>query len=319
MSKTTATTTEPSGTPPAVGGERAKAARVEATNSATPRPDAHGRSGRKRPSGRLQTVGLVLAGAWIAILLFCTIAVGLLPLPDPDSPVGPARLAPFSGEGPLFGTDAIGRDVLSRLVHGAQISVIVGLGAALIAVVFGTLLGLLSAYVRGPVEAFINVLVDAVLAFPPLLLLMSLASVITPGVGPLVISLGFLFAPAIARLARSTAVSQLQREYVVAARTLGASHVRILFKELLPNVIQPVISYAVVVVALLIVIEGSLSFLGVGVPPPAPSWGSMIAQGKDQLREAPYLIIAPSLMIFFTVFAFNTIGDWARRRTSGGK
>jgi len=274
---------------------------------------------RRRSPGLGTRVGLMMAVAWVALMVLFMLTASVLPLPSTEKPVGPPRIPPFWGEGPLFGTDAIGRDVLSRLIHGAQISMLVGLGATAIAVVVGVSLGLISAYARGAVEWVINVVIDAVLAFPPLLLLMSLAAVITPGVGPLVFSLGLLFAPAFARLARSAAVSQMQRDYVTASRTLGASHWRILTRELLPNVIQPVISYAVVVLALLIVIEGSLSFLGVGVPPPAPSWGSMIAQGKDQLRIAPYLIVLPSLMIFFTVFSFNAIGDWARRRVSAGE
>ncbi|MGM7699107.1 ABC transporter permease [Microbacterium sp. A84] len=273
------------------------------------------RTRRPRHTGRLVT--LWFAVAWIALLLVLALVADLLPLPGIDEPVGSPSLPPFSGEGPLLGTDAIGRDVASRLIFGIRISLAVGVGATAIALILGVTLGLVAANARGPVEAVINVLTDTVLSFPPLLLLMALATVLTPGVPTMMVALGFLFAPPFARLTRSAAIGQFGRDYVTAARTLGAGRARVVFRELLPNSIQPVISYAVVVIAIIIVIEGSLSFLGVGVPPPAPSWGSMIASAKDNLSRAPYLIIAPSLMIFFSVLSFNIVGDHLRRRMSG--
>ena len=269
----------------------------------------HARTSRPPRFTLTRRVGFMLAVAWIALLTLLALVADLLPIPAIDEPVGGPSIPPFSGEGPLLGTDAIGRDIASRLIHGVRISLAVGVGATAIAVVVGVLLGLLAAYTRGAVERIINVLTDTVLSFPPLLLLLALATVVTPGVPTLVIALGFLFVPPFVRLTRAAALSQLGRDYITAARSLGAGHARILFRELLPNSIQPIISYSVVVVALIIVIEGSLSFLGVGVPAPAPSWGSMIASGKDNLTRAPYLVIAPSLMIFLTVFAFNTIGN----------
>lgn len=262
--------------------------------------------------------GYALALGWIGLLLLLAAFADLLPLPGIDEPVGGPSIPPFSGDGPLLGTDAIGRDIAARLVYGIRISLAVGLGATAIAIVIGVLLGLIAAYARGPIEAGINVVTDTVLSFPPLLLLLALATVVKPGVPTLTIALGLLFVPPFVRLTRASALGQLRRDYITAARSLGAGHLRIIFKELLPNSIQPVISYSVVVIALIIVIEGSLSFLGVGVPAPAPSWGSMIASGKDNLSRAPYLVIAPSLMIFFTVFAFNTVGDHLRRRLSAG-
>lgn len=270
---------------------------------------------RRRHAGR--RIALVVSVTWIALLATLAVVADLLPLPGIDEPVGGPSLPPFSGEGPLLGTDAIGRDVATRLIYGIRISLAVGIGATVIALVIGVLLGLIAANARGKIEALINVLADTVLSFPPLLLLMALATVVVPGVPTLVFALGFLFVPPFLRLTRSAALAQMSRDYITAARTLGAGRARIVFRELLPNSIQPVVSYAVVVIAVIIVIEGSLSFLGVGVPPPAPSWGSMIASGKDNLSRAPYLIVAPSLMIFLTVLSFNTVGDHLRRRLSG--
>ncbi|MEV1128701.1 ABC transporter permease [Agromyces sp. NPDC049794] len=279
------------------------------------RPARSARSQRARLGRR---IGFALAVGWIALLLVLAAIADLLPMPAIDEPVGPPSVPPFSGDGPLLGTDAIGRDMGSRLIHGIRISMAVGVGATAIAIVIGVLLGLIAAYARGVVESVVNVLTDTVLSFPPLLLLMALATVVTPGVPTLVFALGALFVPPFVRLTRASVLGQLGRDYITAARSLGAGHLRILFRELLPNSIQPIISYSVVVIALIIVIEGSLSFLGVGVPAPAPSWGSMIASGKDNLARAPYLVIAPSLMIFLTVFAFNTVGDQLRRRISTG-
>lgn len=272
---------------------------------------------RRRPRRTGRRIAIVVSIVWIVVLLLLAAVADLLPLPGIDEPVGAPSLPPFSGDGPLLGTDAIGRDVASRLIHGIRISLVVGVGATAIALIIGVILGLIAASSRGPIPAVINVLTDTVLSFPPLLLLMALATVLTPGVPTLVLSLGFLFVPPFVRLTRSAAIGQLGRDYITAARTLGAGRARIVFRELLPNSIQPVISYAVVVIAIIIVIEGSLSFLGVGVPAPAPSWGSMIASGKDNLARAPYLIIAPSLMIFLSVLSFNTVGDHLRRRLTG--
>lgn len=290
------------------------------TTAATPtRPTTRAlltvRGPKRRRAGR--RIALVLAVAWITLLAVLALTADLLPLPGIDEPVGGPSIPPFSGEGPLLGTDAIGRDVASRLIHGIRISLAVGVGATAIALVIGVILGLVAANARGAVESVINVLADTVLSFPPLLLLMALATVLTPGVPTLILALGVLFVPPFLRLTRSAALGQLGRDYITAARTLGAGRARIIFRELLPNSIQPVISYSVVVIAIIIVIEGSLSFLGVGVPPPAPSWGSMIAAGKDNLARAPYLIVAPSLMIFLTVLSFNAVGDHLRRRLSG--
>jgi peptide/nickel transport system permease protein len=257
-------------------------------------------------------VSFVLAAVWVGLLVVLAIAADWLPLTPPDAPVGAPSLPPFSPDAPLLGTDAFGRDVLSRLVFGIRISFSVSIGATAIAAVCGMVLGLVAAYSRGAVERGIAILLDAVLAFPPLLLLMAIAAIARPGVSTLIVALGVLFIPPFARLIRAAALSQLQRDYVKAARALGAGHIRVMVREVLPNSIQPLISYAAVVMALVIVIEGSLSFLGVGVPPPAPSWGSMIAGGKEFLATAPYLVAVPAIMICVTVLALNVIGDRLR-------
>lgn len=277
-----------------------------------------GRRTRSSPRRRRGRVAFVVALGWIALLAVLAATAGLVAPLDPTAQAAEARLAPFTESAHLLGTDSLGRDVLSRLVHGIRISVAVGVGATLIAVAAGVLVGLLTAYYRGWVEAVANVATDTVLSFPPLLVLLALAAVLTPGVDTLVLSLGLLFTPTFARLTRSAALTQMELDYIAAARSLGAGAARIIFRELLPNSIRPVLAYSVVVVALVIVIEGSLSFLGVGIPPPAPSWGAMIATAKDQIRLAPYLMVPPAVMIVSTVLAFNAVGDHLRNRLTGG-
>lgn len=258
-----------------------------------------------------------LAVGWLGLLALLALTADVLPIAAYDAPVGPPARPPFSAFPEFLGTDGIGRSVLSRLVHGTQISLLVGLGATATACVLGSLLGLVSAYRRGAVEEVVGVVTDTILAFPPLLLLLALAAVARPGVGTLVVSLGLLFVPPFVRIARATALSQLGRTYVLAARAMGAGHGRLLARELLPNTVPPVASYAVVMMALMIVVEGSLSFLGVGIPPPAPSWGAMIAEGKDFLYTAPYLVLVPCVVIFLTVLSFNTVGERLRARLAG--
>ena len=155
---------------------------------------------------------------------------------------------------------------------------------------------------------------DTMLAFPPLVLLLAITTVMTQSFRTLIIGLGVVSIPAFARLSRANTLPFAQREFVVAARSMGARHGRILFREILPNVLFPVGSYAFIVLAAIIVGEGSLSFLGLGIPPPQPSWGGMIASGRNLLATDPYLVFLPAMALLLTVFSFNIIGDRARRR-----
>lgn len=269
---------------------------------------------RRARESRSRGVALWCALGWLGLLAVLAVVVDVLPLPAYDAPAGDAATPAFQTFPEFLGTDGVGRSVLSRLVHGARISLTVSVGATLIAGVVGGLIGMLAAYWRGAVEAVADVLIDTMLAFPPLLLLLALAAVVRPGVTTLTVSLGVLFVPPFARLAKATTRAQLSREYVVAARAMGAGHGRLLFRELLPNCLPPIAAYGVVVMALVIVIEGALSFLGVGVPPPSPSWGAMIAGGKDALYDAPSLVLVPCAAMFLTVLALNAIGERLRTR-----
>jgi len=164
------------------------------------------------------------------------------------------------------------------------------------------------------VEAVINVFINSALAFPPLILLLAITAVLQPRLSTLIIALTLLTIPSFARLGRANTLSFAGREFVLAARASGAGHIRTIFRELLPNVVLPVGSYAFIIIASVMIAEGSLSFLGLGIPPPAVSWGGMIAEGQPYLSTNPYLVFIPALPFLFTVLSFNVLGNRARRR-----
>jgi peptide/nickel transport system permease protein len=263
---------------------------------------------------RRMGVGFVLAAGWIVFVLLLAIFADVLPIQSPTDADFLAKRAPPSAEHWL-GTDNLGRDELSRLVHGARISLTVGLCAPVIGAVAGGLLGLLAGYFRGRFEALVVGGVDVLLAFPPLVLALAVTAYLGQTIPNLVMILGVLGIPAFTRVARAATLSLAQREFVVAARALGATHARILFRELLPNVALPLIAFFLLGVAVTIVVEGALSFLGLGVPPPAPSWGIMIGEGRESLDFAPRLAFMPAAAMFATVLAFNMVGDSLRALT----
>lgn len=250
---------------------------------------------------------------WLSLLLLVTVFVDLLPVAPYDAMVGPPRQGPqMSAE--FLGTDQIGRSVLSRALHGARSSMVVGLVAAAIGVSVGGLLGLLAGYFRGAVEAIVDILAEIVLAFPPILFLIALAAAVRPSLTTLTVSLALLLTPSFARMTKGSVIAQADREFVVAAKAMGASHRRVLFREILPNTLMSMLAFSVIVMALLIVIEGSLSFLGYGMPMPYPSWGSMVAESKDLLATNPSLVLIPVFFLFMTVYSLNIVGDHLRRR-----
>ena len=266
-----------------------------------------------RPRRRVG-LGLALALGWISVVAALAIAAGWLPIDSPTYMDFLARRAPPGAEHWL-GTDSLGRDELSRLIWGARVSLTVGLCAPMIGAAIGGALGLLAGYVRGRFEALVIGAVDVLLAFPPLVLALASTAYLGQSVTNLILVLGVLGIPAFTRVARATTLSLAEREFVVAARTLGATHLRILTRELLPNVALPLAAFFLLGVAITIVVEGALSFLGLGVPPPLASWGVMIGEGRDSLDVAPRLAFLPAGAMFLTVLAFNLAGDSLRALT----
>ena len=253
-------------------------------------------------------------GLFVVVVLLLSAALApLLARHDPTSIDLAGALRPPSAEHWL-GTDVQGRDVWARLVYGARVSLAVGVGSQSLSLVLGVSLGLLAGYYGKWVDELMMRLADITLAFPTLLLLIAMAAALQPSMGVVVFTLGVVGWAGMARLVRGQVLVVRQTEYVQAERALGAGDVRIMFRHVLPNVVAPVVIAATLGVAGAIMAEAALSFLGLGVQPPTPSWGAMIADGRDlaQLRRAPWTSLFPGLAIGAAVLGFNLLGDALR-------
>ncbi|WP_103380520.1 ABC transporter permease [Pseudonocardia dioxanivorans] len=272
------------------------------------RPAATRRRRRRRP------VLTWLAVGWLGLAVLCAVTAQWLPLPAYGVVIGRPGLAPQLSWDLLLGTDVLGRSVFSRLVYGAQVSLIVGAVSSLVAFALGTVLGLLAGYLRGWFDTATSYLSDAMLAFPPLVLLLAVSSILRPSLPTILFALTVIVVPTFVRLARANTLRWASREFVRAAVNMGAGRGRIMVREILPNLLPSLAAYLPVVTAMLIVAEGSLSFLGYGIPSPIPSWGGMIDAGKDQIATRPLLVFVPAAAIFATVFALNIVGDRLQSR-----
>ena len=253
-----------------------------------------------------------LCVVWLVMLAITATGARWLPLPDPlETDFLHRRLAP-NGEFWL-GTDQLGRDTLSRIIFGARVSLSIALAASLLSAFFGVFFGLPAGYFRGRLEAGVVGATDIVLAFPPIILLLLVAAYGGASLTNLVLVLGFLGIPAYTRIARATTLNFAQRDFVTAARAIGASHFRIMLRELLPNLAPPISATVVVGMSRIIVIEGTLSFLGLSLPPPAPTWGNMIAGGISELAFYPAISFFPAGVMFITILALNVVSDALRR------
>lgn len=257
--------------------------------------------------------GLILSSAWLVLVVFGSIAAPYLPLPDPEvSDFSAVRSVPTADH--VLGTDSIGRDTLSRALHGGRVSLVVGLLAVILGMAVGGLLGLIAGYIGGRIEATIMVLTDALLAFPAIILLLALTAVLGNSIRNLILGLAVLSVPTFIRLTRASTLVISQREFVTASRSYGSRSWRVIGKEVLPNVVLPLVAYGFVIIAVVIVAEGSLSFLGLGVPPPTSSWGAMIANGRRDLTTDPHIAMTPAAIMFLTVLAFNVVGERLRHQ-----
>lgn len=277
-----------------------------------------GRGAAAELLARLIRDRLTLTGAVILLLLAALAA--LVPFLSPIDPTAtslPDRLLPpvWMPRGTpahLLGTDGLGRDVLIRIVYGGRISLTVGFGAALIAAGLGVPLGLCSGYFGGALDAVIMRLVDIQLGFPSILLYISALAVVKPGLFNMVAILGVAGWVIHARVVRAQVLSQRRTEYVEAARALGSSHLWILGRHILPNVLAPVVVISTYSIAVFIITASSLSFLGLGLPPSTPDWGQMIATSMDYIRRAWWPSTFAGLALSLTVFGVSVLGDWLR-------
>jgi peptide/nickel transport system permease protein len=271
----------------------------------------------ERPIGlraRRRDIWLLLALAWMALLIGSAILAPWLPLPDPANDADYAQLSALPSMGHWLGTDDVGRDLLSRVVWGARVSLTVGVGAMSIGLLVGGALGLSAGYFRGRYEQTVLWLLDVILSFPPLVAALTISAVLGPSLVNVTLAIAFISIPAFARVTRAATLGYANREFVLAAKSLGASHRDILVRELLPNVMLTVLTYGLTSVAVAIATEGGLAFLGLSVPPPAASWGALIAQGRPVLADAPHVALTPALVMFMTVLTLNVIGDASRKR-----
>ena len=262
-------------------------------------------------------VGIVfwLSVGWLALICLSAICADFLPIDDPlATNLDKQFLPPFS-EGHLLGTDPIGRDTLSRVVHGARISLQLAFTAPFLSLLAGLALGLSAGYFRGRVDTAVGIFTDSILAFPNIVGVMVVLFFLGASLPVMILALAFFGIPPEVRVARANTILFAEREFVMAARAQGASDLRIMVRELLPNVILPMLSLVLFGMSIVIIIEGALAFLGVGFPPPTPSWGKMIADGFEEISRAPQVTFVPAAVMFLTILSLNMIGDSLRALT----
>ncbi len=258
-----------------------------------------------------------LAVGYLVVLVLAAIFAEVLPLKDPaDTFSGTAKDGP-SGEF-WFGNDGAGRDIFSRVIYGAQVSLIIASVGATLALFIGGMIGMAAGYYRRRVDTLITSFTDATLVVPPLILALSLIlfldSEAVRRVFILIVVFVLLSIAPIARVVRASTLVWSEREFVRAAKTMGARDGRIMFREVLPNVAPALISYSLIVMANLIVVEGAVAFLGLSVPPPTPTWGDMINKGRTDLEAAAHISLIPAAIMFLTVLALNFVGDKLQER-----
>jgi peptide/nickel transport system permease protein len=256
-----------------------------------------------------------LAVGWVSLVVVLAIVANLLPLPNPDFQNYSAINASPSLHH-LLGTDDLGRDLLSRLIFGARVSLVVGFCSVAIGLLIGGTLGLVSGYKGGRLDAALNAGSFVLLAFPAIVAVIAIVAFWGQSLFKITVILSVAVIPLLYRVVRASSLSFANREFVIAARTLGATSARIVFREILPNVVPVAVTFGLITVAGVIVIEGSLAFLGLSVPLPTPSWGNIIAEGSSngELNINPYIMLWPVLSMFLLLLSINLIGDRLRQR-----
>lgn len=259
--------------------------------------------------GPLRTAALVYVAAIIVVMILAPVIAPADPLAQD---IANKRL-PLFATGHLLGTDELGRDVLTRIMYGARIELFIALGATVFAAIAGTIMGIVGGFFGGVVETVtMRLIVDVILAFPPIILALLAVTIYGPGPITLIMVMGVLFAPTFARITYGQTLSVKREEYVEAARAFGAKTPVTLFKVVLPNVSAPVIVQFSLTMAQAILLESGLSYLGLGVVPPEPSWGAMVAEGQRFITSDPMGLLVPSAVLVLTILAFGLLGDGLR-------
>jgi peptide/nickel transport system permease protein len=256
---------------------------------------------------RLMQIGVAVVAAMIALALGADL---VSPYDPTEMKIADALKAPSRAH--LFGTDRFGRDVLSRTIHGTRIALGVALSSIALAVAVGTVLGLVGGYFGGWLDLVIGRVMDVLFSFPTLILAIAIAAMLGPGLTNAVLAIAVVYAPLFSRVARGPVIAEREKEHVLAALSLGAGAPRVIARHILPNVLAPLIVQVSVSLAYAILIEASLSYLGLGTQPPAPSWGVMLNEGRTYLETAPWMSIFPGIAIMLAVLGFNLLGDGLR-------
>lgn len=276
---------------------------------APPVPGA-GRRRRRRKAPVMAAISMV----WLGLIVLLAIAMPILPVADPAvSDYTSVRTVPFADMAHPLGTDHLGRDLLARTISGARVSLLVGFGSAVIAVVLGTILGAAAGYFGGLWDRVVSWMNDVMLAFPMLVAMIALTTFMGPSLWTITVGLGVTGAPLVSRIARSASMGYANRDFVDAAKVSGASSFRILLRDILPNIALIIVPFAITLVALAITGEGALSFLGLGVPPPTTSWGGIMNDGQAELRAAPHIVFVPAAAMCVTLLSIAFIADWISR------
>jgi peptide/nickel transport system permease protein len=275
-------------------------------------PQRDTRSFRNRALRRLRaSLSAKIGVGLVSVMVFLAITAPLISPHDPYEFHGQYQLMEPNLYFP-FGTDQYGRDVMSRVIHGSQISIQVGLISVAIALSIGGLLGLFAGYFGGWIDSIISRIFDVIFAFPVILLAIVVLAILGPALRNVMIAIGIVFIPQFGRIVRGPVLSAKNNEYVEASRVLGAHWPRVMFIHVLPNVAAPLIVQSTIAISLAILSEAALSFLGLGAQPPEPAWGSMLSSGRQFIEVASWLSIFPGLAIVLAVLGFNLLGDYLR-------
>ena len=273
---------------------------------------------RRLRRDRVAMAGALLVGLLVFVALFASLLAPHDPAEQfrdgltPDGQPMPGRLYSNGGTSFLLGTDSNGRDLLSRIFYGAQVSLLVGVLANLLAVTLGVVVGMAAGYLGGWVETLLMRFTDIMMAFPTLLLAMTLVAILKPSLWIIIVVIGLVYWTWIARVVYGQVTAMREREFVTASIALGGGKLHTILHHILPQLVPTIIVWGTLGIATNVMLEASLSYLGIGVQPPTPSWGGMIQQGQSYYRTAPWLVIYPGLAIMITVFAFNLLGDGLR-------
>jgi peptide/nickel transport system permease protein len=269
--------------------------------------------------GERHDILIWMSSTWLVLLVVVAALAPVLPLGehvDVASALSePSYQTPQLLSGHPLGTNNYGLDMLSRSIYGARTSLVISLMAVAIGSVVGGAIGVLAGYFRSGVDSVIGIFTNALLAVPPLIMLIALGTVLDPKIRNIAFALALLTIPSMIRLARANTIAFAQREFVLAARAMGATKLRVMTRELVPNVLLPVFSMVIVMISVLIVAEASLSFLGLGIQAPEPTWGNMIAEAEGgTMEDYPHIVLVPGAFLFLTVFSFNLLGEKAQKR-----